>query len=184
MRRFGIVALCVAAAFSAVGAAQPPYAGQDTREIKALSESDIADLLAGKGRGYAKAAELNGYPGPAHVLELAAQLALSPAQLDRTRAIHSRMQANASTAGASLVDAERELDTLFRDRKVTPDLLKTALQKVASAEARVRAVHLLAHIEQTAVLTEEQVARYGKLRGYGRTNQRGGHAHGSHHHGH
>src|SRR5690625_7642314 len=47
-----------------------PYAGEETREIKALSKSQIAGLLAGKGMGYGKSGELYGYPGPAHVLEI------------------------------------------------------------------------------------------------------------------
>jgi hypothetical protein len=48
-----------------------PYADQQTRSIKSLSEEDIAALLNGEGMGMAKAAELNGYPGPKHVLTLA-----------------------------------------------------------------------------------------------------------------
>ena len=47
-----------------------PYAGMQQRALKALSEDQIADLRAGKGMGLALAAELNGYPGPIHVLEL------------------------------------------------------------------------------------------------------------------
>jgi hypothetical protein len=50
-----------------------PYAGQQTRTIKALSDDEIAALRNGEGMGMAKAAELNGYPGPIHVLSLAAQ---------------------------------------------------------------------------------------------------------------
>jgi hypothetical protein len=42
---------------------QAPYAGQDQREIKSLSAQDVTDLLAGSGWGFAKPAELNGYPG-------------------------------------------------------------------------------------------------------------------------
>ena len=61
-----------------------PYAGEQQRAIKSLSEKDIADLQAGQGMGLAKAAELNGYPGPAHVLEhadaLRAPAAVEPAQ--------------------------------------------------------------------------------------------------------
>ena len=48
-----------------------PYAGYQQRPIKALSEQQIADLRAGRGMGLALAAELNGYPGPVHVLALA-----------------------------------------------------------------------------------------------------------------
>ena len=51
-----------------------PYAGQQTRAIKALSDDEIAAFLNGEGMGFAKAAELNGYPGPAHVLTLAQKL--------------------------------------------------------------------------------------------------------------
>lgn len=180
MRSAKIIAICIVAGFSGLCAAASPYAGQDHREIKALSESDVADLLAGKGREYAKAAELNGYPGPAHVLELAAQLGLSQEQLDRTRAIYLRMQTDAKAAGADLVAAERDLDALFRARKATPELLTTALQKVAGAQARVREVHLLAHIEQTRVLSPEQIARYSELRGYTGAQSANDHAHGHH----
>ena len=50
------------------------YAGQQSREIKALSDQEVKDLQAGAGMGMAKAAELNRYPGPMHALELADQL--------------------------------------------------------------------------------------------------------------
>ena len=49
-----------------------------TRSIKALSDQQIADLGAGRGMGLALAAELNGYPGPSHVLELADKLDSRP----------------------------------------------------------------------------------------------------------
>jgi hypothetical protein len=59
--------------------------GQQTRTIKALSDDsddDIAALLKGEGMGMAKAAELNDYPGPAHVLTLALELKLTENQGD------------------------------------------------------------------------------------------------------
>jgi hypothetical protein len=43
-----------------------PYAGEQGRAIKALSQKEVSDLLDGAGMGYAKAAELNRYPGPMH----------------------------------------------------------------------------------------------------------------------
>jgi hypothetical protein len=64
-----------------------PYAGRQTRSIKALSDEDIDALRKGEGMGLAKAAELNGYPGPAHVRALAKQLRLSDDQLARIAAI-------------------------------------------------------------------------------------------------
>ena len=68
---------------STASLAQSPYAGMQTRPIKALSTQQVDDLRAGRGMGLALAAELNGYPGPSHVLELSEKLALSPAQKER-----------------------------------------------------------------------------------------------------
>lgn len=48
-----------------------PYTGLQERPIKALSDQQIDDLREGRGMGLALPAELNGYPGPRHVLGLA-----------------------------------------------------------------------------------------------------------------
>lgn len=57
------------------------------RLVKALSDQQIADLRAGRGIGMALPAELNGYPGPLHVLELADALGLTPEQRGRMRSL-------------------------------------------------------------------------------------------------
>src|SRR5437016_7821449 len=92
-----------------------PYAGQQARSIKALSAEDIAGLLKGEGMGLAKAAELNGYPGPAHVLALAKQLKLGEAQRRQIQAIFDRMHADAVALGADIVERERTLDRQFAE---------------------------------------------------------------------
>ena len=83
--------------FSAAAFPAPPlpYAGQQSREIKSMSMQEVGDYLAGKGMGLAKAAELNGYPGPAHVIELAEQLALTTEQRAQTETLFKDMQAKA-----------------------------------------------------------------------------------------
>src|SRR5215831_750214 len=86
-----------------------PYARQESRPIKTLSPQEVQDLLSGRGMGMAKPAELNRYPGPRHVLELADQLALSPAQRAETERIFEAMQAEASRIGAEIVAREGEL---------------------------------------------------------------------------
>jgi len=155
------------------------YAGEETREIKSLSQSEIADLLSGRGMGLARAAALNGYPGPMHVLELASQLKLSGSQEAKTREVFSRMQASAKDLGAQLVDAERSLDLLFKTKQVDQSSLARTLEKIATLQSRVRGVHLRAHMEQAALLTSEQISQYAKLRGYtgGASGPREGHGH-------
>jgi hypothetical protein len=169
MRTTRTLLLLLLSAFAGVGAANTtsPYVGQDSREIKALSASEVADLLAGRGMGLARAAELNGYPGPMHVLELNKQLGLTEAQSAATKALFARMQASAKELGAELVAGERALDALFRERRATREALEAELARVASLQSRVRGVHLQAHIEQTRILSPQQVARYMQLRGYG-----------------
>src|SRR5687768_3033731 len=99
--------------------AASPYAGQEERDIKALSAQEVADYLTGKGMGFAKAAELNGHAGPKHVLELADELALSAEQRTRTQALFDSMQTKAIVLGRRLVDEERKLDRLFASATVT-----------------------------------------------------------------
>lgn len=142
------------------------YAGLESREIKALSADDIAGLRAGQGMGMALPAELNGYPGPRHVLDLSKALALSDEQVRRTQALFARMRAEAVQAGESLIDRERALDQLFASGQATPQALDAALAQVAEARARVRGTHLQAHLEQVRILTATQVAQYNQLRGY------------------
>jgi hypothetical protein len=162
--------LCLGLALTgSPAAAQPPagpYAGEQARAIKALSERDVAALLTGEGIGYAKAAELNGYPGPAHALELKAPLALRPDQEAATQALLDAHKRRARELGAALVEAERRLDALFAERKAAPDSVEQATRDVALLQARLRAEHLNTHLAQTALLDTQQAARYAVLRGY------------------
>lgn len=143
-----------------------PYAGFETRTIKGLSDDDIAQLRAGSGWGLALPAELNGKPGPAHLLELADPLALSPAQIAAIEAIHAEMKAEAIAAGAQLIDAERALSDAFAGDGLTHDSLAALLATAETARATLRLVHLSRHLDTTPLLTAEQIARYAELRGY------------------
>jgi len=165
--------LAVFMIFSFTGVAgESPYAGDEAREIKSLSEADIDGYLAGKGMGYARAAELNHYPGPKHVLELAVELELSEQQLAKTGAIFESMQLRAKELGRQLVDKESELDKQFASNKITAENLKTLLAEIAAVQGEIRYAHLVAHLEQRAVLSKHQATQYDLLRGYagGHTN--------------
>lgn len=163
-----IVFLFLGSVCSAVTLASPlsAYAGQEQREIKSLSSDDIQSYLGGKGAGLARAAELNGYAGPAHVLELGQPLALTAEQRSQTEALFAAMERKAIALGAALVEAERKLDAGFATKAITPTLLAHTLNDIGALQAQLRAVHLQAHLEQIALLTPEQNARYAVLRGY------------------
>lgn len=179
MKKSIIVALGLIV-FSSASLASNTYAGQEAREIKALSGEEVENYLTGKGMGLAKAAELNGYPGPAHVLSLARELDLSADQQQRSEAVFKAMDRKAKELGRTLVEDERQLDRLFATKSVTPDKLEAALRKIGSLQAMLRQAHLESHLEQVAILTPGQVDAYMKLRGYTRAPnqpQDSGHRH-------
>jgi Spy/CpxP family protein refolding chaperone len=161
-----LIPFSVAAAAAAVSAQTSPYAGHQDRPIKALSTQDVNDLMTGQGLGLAKAAELNGYPGPVHVLEHAAALALSEQQRRATEALMQSHRSRARSLGAELVNAERTLDEAFARKAVDPALVARLTAEIGSKQAQLREEHLRTHLEQTALLSREQVLRYAELRGY------------------
>lgn len=158
-----------------------PYAGQQARSVKSLADTEVADLLEARGAGLAKAAELNGYPGPQHVLDLAEPLALTPAQRAASAALIAPMRTAALKHGADFVARSRELDALFASGTATPAALRAKLDEAALAHARVREAHLAAHIAQRALLAPEQIAAYQQLRGYADGAHETGARHSQHH---
>ena len=157
--------------------AASPYVGQERRAIKAYSETEVADYLKGAGMGLAKAAELNQYPGPSHVLELADELALTAEQRTQTQRNHDTMRARAVELGRMIVEKERELDHAFMSRTISPEVLRDLLDDIGRAQTELRYVHLRAHLEQVRILKPEQRARYDAVRGYQTSGAHGGHEH-------
>ena len=157
----------MASASAEQSAEHSPYAGQHHAAIKALGADEQAALLAGQGMGFAKAAELNGYPGPMHVLQLADALELTAEQKRDSKALFERMRAAAQIAGASLIEEERTLDRLYASKAATREAVDAQLTRIEAVRARLRGVHLHAHLEQAALLTPAQIQRYAESRGYG-----------------
>jgi hypothetical protein len=143
-----------------------PYAGQQERGIKALSAQEQQDWLDGKGMGLAKAAELNGYPGPMHVLEHASALSLTEAQQEASHRLMAAHKDEARALGRRLLAAERSLDDAFRTQAARDEDVNRLAREIGVLQARIRAEHLRTHIAQTALLRPQQVARYQQLRGY------------------
>jgi len=127
-----------------------PYAGMERRAVKALSEQQTADLKAGRGMGLALPAELNGYPGPAHVLELADELHLSDDQRAKTKALFEAMKAETIPVGERIISEETALDHLFARKSLTRAALDAAVSRIASAEGDLRACHLRYHLAMQA----------------------------------
>ena len=165
MYRTFTLAIIGLAVFSA-SAQGGPYAGQQHRDIKSLPAAEVTQLLSGEGMGLAKAAELNGYPGPAHVLEHAQALALTPEQQQASKTLMDNHKRRARQLGEALVAAERALDQAFATRQIDGPSLTRLTAEIGALQAQLREEHLRTHLAQTDILSAAQVRQYGALRGY------------------
>ena len=177
LARIGVALLLAAGPARAADTHHQPYAGEARHAIKALSAEEIEGLLAGAGLGYAKAAELNGWPGPLHALDLDAALRLTPVQIAALQAVRAEMLAAARPLGAALVDAERRLEAIFAGGAPSPAAVAAASAAAAEVEGRLRAVHLTAHIATRRILTPHQRMLYAEARGYAPAAPQGHHHH-------
>ena len=139
-----------------------PYAGEESRQIKSLADSDIDDLLNGRGWGLAKAAELNGVPGPKHLLEMSSEIELSPEQVAAIKAVGSEMNAKAKSLGARYVELEKTLNDEFAAGHMSVGRLETLLNDISAVRTKLRFTHL----ESSPILTAKQLEQYNALRGY------------------
>ncbi len=162
------IALALVLAATAASAQHAPYAGQHTRAIKSLSDEELQELRQGGGMGFAKPAELNGLPGPSHLLELAEPLGLTPPQKEALEQLFRTMKADAIAEGEKLIAAEMALDQAFQGRPPADADLRGLIERAEVSRAALRYIHLVTHLRTPAVLTPSQIARYNELRGYGK----------------
>jgi len=167
MKHLAIAALAATTLLAEGAMAQhQPYAGEADRDIKALSAEEVKQYLSGAGMGYAKAAELNRFPGPQHALEMADKLGLTPNQRGEVARLMEAHKVQARAIGARLVASERALDALFSSGNFGYAALSEAVRAAAAAAGEYRLSHLETHRATRALLSAGQVARYDELRGY------------------
>jgi hypothetical protein len=145
-----------------------PYRDQQFNKIKGLTDAEIGELKDGTGMGLARAAELNGYPGPRHVLDAitAGQLHMTSEQNRRVEQIFEDMGKRARSVGEQIIAEEAALDMAFRAGTIDETDLSSRVSRIAALRGELRAVHFGAHLETRALLSVAQIGRYNELRGY------------------
>ena len=129
-----------------------------------MTASQMEGLRMGRGMGMSLPAELNGKPGPLHVLELAEALNLDPAQRDAMAALVDAMKAAAIPLGERIIEQEGALGALFRQPAPDEGVIAQRVAQIGQLNAELRLVHLRTHLATTRLLTPEQIARYSQLR--------------------
>ncbi len=132
---------------------------------------DKEALLKGEGAGQGTYAELNGYPGPKHVLDLASTLNLTTEQKRHITEIYKAMDSRARELGARIVHVEDELNTAFRQGLVNERSVNDDAEQIGRLRGRLRAVHLTAHMKTKDFLTRAQLDMYKSLRAKDDHNQ-------------
>ena len=135
-------------------------------EVSSLTDEEVRALRHGEGMGLARAAELNHFPGPRHLLELASELGLGDDQIHRIRAIHDQMKSQAVAKGEDIIMAESHLADLFASGEPSAREMERITGHLGAMRGQLQAIHLLAHIEATRELSAVQVSEYDRLRGY------------------
>jgi Spy/CpxP family protein refolding chaperone len=164
-----ILALAVTLGANAAGPESnhvSPYAGEQGRAIKTLAAQDIDDLLNGRGWGFAKAAELNGVPGPVHLLEMKDEIGLSADQVAAVQDLFETMKNQAVPLGARLVALEGKLNSAFAAKDIDEARLRAITDEIADVRGQLRYVHLATHLGTPGILTPHQIHSYNRLRGY------------------
>lgn len=163
-----LIVLSIAAPAVAEEALTSPYREQASTEIRGLTEKEMAELREGRGMGLARAAELNGYPGPRHVLDAAriGRLQLSPGQAQMVQRLFHSMAREAQRLGNLILSEERSLESEFREGRISEADLHARVRRIAALQGELRAVHLKTHLETRSLLSEQQINHYNQLRGY------------------
>lgn len=136
-------------------------------QMKGLSEEGIRGLINGEGLGVARIAELNHFPGPRHVLDIADKLQLSDTQLKETRKVYAGMHKEAVRLGKMIIAREEELENSFARNDIDSNKWKTIVMEIARLEGELRVTHIRAHLAMKGILSPDQISNYDLLKGYG-----------------
>ncbi len=144
----------------AVEPAQLPVRSLTTEEIRGLQEGDAM--------GLERAAELNGYPSPAHILEAAraGKIDLFADQRQAIERIRSATKAKAQSLGRAILAEEAALEAGFRTGRITDADLARQVEAIGRTLAELRLTHLRAHLLTADLLRPQQIEEYYQFRGY------------------
>ena len=164
-----VLILSVATPVPAQQTLTSPYRERQTSEIRGLSQKEVEDLREGRGMGLARAAELNGYPGPRHLLDAveAGRMHLTAEQFQAVKQLFNQMSAQARGLGGKILREEQALEAAFRQGSIIEPELQRRAAQIGQLQAELRLVHLRTHLETKKLLTAHQIERYNQLRGYG-----------------
>ncbi|OGC01602.1 MAG: hypothetical protein A3G35_11285 [candidate division NC10 bacterium RIFCSPLOWO2_12_FULL_66_18] len=164
----GIAPMVLALLMGSGAASAERLPEQVPSNIRSLSVEEIRGLWDGEGMGLARAAELNGHPGPTHLLEAAraGKIHLYAEQRQAIERIHAAMKARAQALGHQILAQEALLEAGFRRGHFVEADLARQVEDIGRKRAELRLAHLRAHMETVGLLRPEQIEEYYQFRGF------------------
>lgn len=92
---------------------------------------------------------------------------MTPEQVEAIERVYQQMRKEAIDEGERLISREQALEGAFSNRAVTEGTLRDMLEVIEESRSNLRYIHLAAHLRTLEILTDDQIARYNTLRGYG-----------------
>jgi Spy/CpxP family protein refolding chaperone len=134
--------------------------------IPSLTYEEYMNYKMGKDPGMAKAADMNNYPGPMHVLNWEKELKLSVNQKSQIQSIYDIMKKKTAEMGDLIFKEEKKLNDLFASGKANEGSIIYYSNKIGLLQGELRNTYLQAHLKTQQMLTIDQVKKYRKLRNY------------------
>lgn len=163
MRTLLLVSSLAVLAGALVGDTVQAQASEHRHAAPAGQDENI-ELLSGAGLGQSRVADDHGHPGPRHTLDLAGELLLTPQQRASIETIQAGMKRDAVQLGQAIIAAELQLAALFAKSRATEAAVQAQVEAIAALRAKLRVIHLHAHLRTSAELTAARRARYAQLR--------------------
>jgi hypothetical protein len=132
--------------------------------VRTLTYAQYYGYLKGEaGEDLARVAETNHYPLPDKVLKYRTQLDLSPIQVKKITEASAYLRRRRLQIGGSIIDTEKQLDSMFRYNKVQDGNLIFYATRYGAYQGELKNALLQACLSTQKLLSEQQIARYEAL---------------------
>jgi hypothetical protein len=132
--------------------------------VRTLTYQQYQAYLKGEaGEDLARVAESNHYPLPDKVLKYRNELDLSPIQIKKITEASTYLRRRRLQIGGSIIDTEKQLDSMFRYNKVQDGNLIFYATRYGSYQGELKNALLQACLSTQRLLSQQQMTKFEAL---------------------
>lgn len=141
---------------------------QQVSPLKFISSQNYQYYKNGGNSDLYLIAEVNNYPSPGSVLQLAKELSLTTDQKHQVNMIHIELNRKVKEMGGFLIKEQTKLNQLFETRKIDEGSLIYYTNKIGALEGELRNAYLRAHLRTSTLLSAQQLKKYQDINNKGK----------------